>query len=51
MVESGHRPGRGDFGVREVADLGLSDEAASLTSHVISFLCVSVVTPLPKFPE
>lgn len=51
MVEWGDRPGRRDLGVGEVADLGLSDEAASLTSHVISFLCVSVVTPLPKFPE
>lgn len=51
VAERGDRPGRGDLGVREVADLGLSDEAAPLTSHVISFLCVSVVTPLPKFPE
>ena len=51
VAERGDRPGRGDLGVREVADLGLSDEAAPLTSHVISFLCVSVVTPLPKFLE
>lgn len=47
----GRRAWASGFRGGEVAELGLSDEAAPLASRVISFLCVSVATPLPRFPE